>query len=403
MTKKKIILNISFIISVILIILLSYKINLKNRMSEVWMGPYLSASKNLKFGGEFKINQADIIEFSKLSNYKQDFYVFKKSNNLQKYTHNPIGYAYIIKLANFLIPIKGDQLSIIIFQSLIFLWILFIFLFYSDLNKKQKILFFFLYIFNIFLLRFVTFNFYYFWQIIPAAIIGYLLTTKKINIYVYFSIYFFLPFVFNIRPTIILLLLLIIYLQFKKFSFKINFLLLGYFIIISLIIFQKPDKNFWHTAYIGIGAYKNPYNIYLSDDSAYDFFKKKTGIKINASIGGNYYETDIRNLNRKLLKDKYISILRNSPFLILKNAILNTLMGASLGYLAKDKIINFFIAILGFLFLLTLFYYKKYVWILSILFSIITITPYYPPIPGYIYSMYLLQVLAIINLPFLKN
>ena len=99
-------------------------------MSDNWVAPYLSAAANLSLGGNFDIDLDEVLKFKKLNVKEQDIYKFNKSKNLSNYNHNPIGFVYLIRIATFLFPFLGDQVSIIFLQSLVFLFINFIFLKY---------------------------------------------------------------------------------------------------------------------------------------------------------------------------------------------------------------------------------------------------------------------------------
>ena len=116
--KSRLSLTIQFLFIVSFLVIL-YHIFSTNRMSDNWMGPYLSAANNLEFSGEFMINEEEVNEFKKLNIKEQDFYKFSSKTDLVQYNHNPIGYVYLIKAAKTLFFFTGDQLSIIILQSII--------------------------------------------------------------------------------------------------------------------------------------------------------------------------------------------------------------------------------------------------------------------------------------------
>ena len=47
---------------------------------------------------------------------------------------------------------------------------------------------------------------------------------------------------------------------------------------------NKPtEKNLWHTVYVGIAAYENPYVKELSDNEGYRLYEETTGERLSAS------------------------------------------------------------------------------------------------------------------------
>ena len=65
------------------------------RMSDNWVSPYLSASKNLTFGGDFMINIDEVKKYKSLSVSEQDAYRFTRTDNLELY--NTLGQDSVIQ------------------------------------------------------------------------------------------------------------------------------------------------------------------------------------------------------------------------------------------------------------------------------------------------------------------
>jgi hypothetical protein len=92
-------------------------------------------------------------------------------------------------------------------------------------------------------------------------------------------------------------------------------------------------------------------------------------------------------------KEAYWNFFKANPFLVFRNAVLNFLQSFSIGYInAGGWLLNLLSAGLGLIFLVVLFIYKKYIPALLIAFSGIGFTPYYPPIPVYMFGGYILIV-----------
>ena len=399
--KQKILKNKSLFIQITTIIIalcLSFFYMKDHRMSDNWMGPYLSAAHNLSWAGTFKISIEEVNDFKDLSIVEQDSYDFKAENILEHYNHNPIGYAYIIKIATIMFPFLGDQAAIIILQCLIYLLINIIFLSLKEFDSKQKWLFFIIFSINPILLRFVPFNFYYFWQLIPFVIFGYLMLSKTPNKKIVVPLIILLPLVILTRPNLVFSLLFVFHALYKKFNYKFLIISSIYFIGLIMFLYQPTKKNIWHTVYAGIGAYENEYGIKLSDKDAYDLYEKETGEKLNASVGGNYYEEIIIDKYSEITKKESLVIIKNKPLMLIKNAILNTLQGYSIGYINKGgDMLNYIIALSGVLYFIYLVYFKKYIWVLMIGLSVGNFTLFYPPIQSYMYGSYLLIITCFVS------
>ncbi|CAG5008015.1 hypothetical protein DYBT9275_04176 [Dyadobacter sp. CECT 9275] len=395
-----------FTLVILTALVISFFVLRNQRMKSVWTAPYFSAAENLSFGGDFLMDQNDIIAFDLLDNRtKEDHYVFKKSDHLTHYNYNPIGYAYLIYLARIIFPFAGHQLAIILFQGLTFVILAILIL--SELETSRKrYLFLFLFALNPLIIRFVVFNLYYFWQILVSGLI--LLIYYNFRPRTYLLPLILLPFIIITRPTTITLLPLLFLVCYQKLSFTKLAGITAYCLVIVLLCYKPTEKNIWHSAYAGIGAYPNPYNVHLSDNDAYALFDKKMGYKLSASLGGNYYDKATIQIYQRITRDEVLRLLRINPWLFIKNAVLNTFQSFGLGYLNRWPVwINYFSAFLGFVYALTLLLRKQYFIIAGIILGSISFTPYYPPIPAYMYGNYafiIAGILLILNrsLPLVK-
>jgi hypothetical protein len=175
--------------------------------------------------------------------------------------------------------------------------------------------------------------------------------------------------------------------------FGIFLVLLNFFSAVS----NGNNNMHWHTVFIGVGAYPNPILNGLSDDEGFNYFYKKTGQRLNTGLpGGNYYfDHELRNLYMATLEEGYIHLLKTEPFLLTRNAVLNFFQSFSLGYFADYPLwVSYLSAGIGFVFFLLLLLHKQFLWIIAIAASGITFTPYYPPIPAYMYGSFILIACA---------
>ncbi|QMU64042.1 MAG: hypothetical protein GKR88_06875 [Flavobacteriaceae bacterium] len=365
-------------------------------MSDNWMGPFLSGANNLEFAGSFEIDLNEVKHFKSLDIDQQDSYKFKGENNLVHYNHNPIGYVYLIKIATIVFPFLGDQLAVILLQCMVYVLINLLFLNLNTFNKRQRWLFFILFSINPIVLKFIPFNFYYFWQIIPTALFGYVLLASKPRRAFVIPLIILLPFILLTRPTVIVSLLFVFYVLYKQFNYSFSLRCLLFTFLVSYMLYQPTKKNVWHTVYAGLGAYQNEYGIKLSDKAPYNLYERITGEKLVASVGGNYYEEEVIDKYTVITKEEVIKIFKENPYIFIKNAFINTLQGFSFGYFNRNiDYINYFISFIGFIFLVFLYYNKLYTWIIFILFTVGTFTIYYPPIPAYMFGNYLPIVLSL--------
>src|SRR6266536_2252384 len=323
-----------FIIVLCIVSLAVFQFNKGGRMSDNWVAPYLSCARNLSIGGDFLINLQEVKHFQNLNADEQDNYKFKKENNLIPYKANPIGFAYFIK------------------------------------STRIQILFFIFYACNPFILRYVIFNFYYIYQVIPSFILLSMLYKKPLPYFLTMLSAVLLALVFLTRPTVLLLIFIISFYLYYHYGWKKFLVYASVFFLIFIVINRPNEKNPWFTAYVGLGAYDNKYVNKLSDNAAYDLYKKETGKPISASVGGNYYDDSTIIVFREILKNRWVNIFQSNPFYIIRNAALNFFSAFSIGYLSFANLsFKIIIACSGLFIFLWLIVKRKFKWIIIISFA----------------------------------
>jgi hypothetical protein len=173
--------------------------------------------------------------------------------------------------------------------------------------------------------------------------------------------------------------------------------LLVYFIrhwitYVSIILFAvcfwfmpKTNKIPWHTVYAGLGAYPNNSGLYLSDESSYASFKKKTGVSLNASLGGNYYNLELREAYNQHLKKESIEYIKSHPVRSIKNVFLNFTIGALSPYKPESPVWIYYVqALLGLFFLTALIWMRLWPVLIGLSLSLGCIAFIYAPIAAYI-------------------
>jgi hypothetical protein len=380
---------IALFVSTLICIYFNYSRTGKSGFSNNYLGPYLSASVHYKFGQLFLINIEEVKEFCNLDETQKELkYHFKKEGNVY-YNHNPVGYIYFIMLGKLIFgKFFGDAQCVVWLQILTHLIICY--LIWIRLNSARlKLLFLIFYFWNPLILYFVSFNFYYFWQVIPCFAFLILWLDKKINLTIIFLI-LSMPFILCTRPTLLFVVLgFFVYLGFLT---KWYWGLLGsvFCFAVFLIIYAPNNKNPWHSAYIGLGAYPNKQGIVLSDESGYKLYENVTNKKLDVKVGGNYYLDTVISEYKSIARKETILIIKNAPIEFIRNAFLNFFQQFSIGYIvAKPFWLNVLISITGIFVFAVGIKFKFYMPVILIILYGLSFVFYFPPIPAYLFGSYL--------------
>lgn len=258
-----------------------------------------------------------------------------------------------------------------------------------------------LYGINPVIIYFVTFPFYYFWQVVPSFVLVLLLmkgedtlrpTLQRITI---FALCVLIGLVVLARPTTLPLSLFTLGVALLIAKRK-KTILVGAIVaaIIGSSAFIPPQRNFWHTAYIGVGAYPNPFGVQgLSDNFGYALFERKTGHPINASLGGNMYDPVVMDRYKKIARDEYMRMVREQPAIFVRNAALNILQSYAVGYVnGAPAWVHYLSALLGLCVMVALLYSYQYLTFIAIGLASGGFSLYFPPIQAYMYGSCILIV-----------
>jgi hypothetical protein len=273
-------------------------------------------------------------------------------------------------------------------------------------GRLKKSLFLILYALNPLVIYYVTFPYYYFYQAIPSFALLFLVLGRpqwaggagRFHSTVFLLLCVALALVLLMRSTTVAAIAAFFGLAFIWFpSRKLYVTGLVAFMATVFTGYSPSEKNFWHTAYVGVGAYPNSHVKGLSDDNGYAHFEQKTGVPLNPSLGGNYYEAEVMARYRDISRDEFMRIVREDWSRLLRNASLNTIQGFTIGYLVgQTYAVHLMMASAGLAFFVLLLLTGQ--WLLTgfILLTIVTFVPYYPPIPAYMYGAYALLVVGLI-------
>jgi hypothetical protein len=312
----------------------------------------------------------------------------------------------VIAVAKQLFPWLSDVRALVAFQILLHVLLCLLILALLT-GPLRKLLFFMLYAINPLVIYFVTFPFYYFYQAVPSFALIFLLLARghwkgpmKAGLHAaYLALCISLSVVLLIRSTTVAAIAAFFVLAFLWLpARRIYFVGLAAFVLIAVTGYSPSQKNFWHTAYIGIGAYPNEHMQGLSDNNGYALFERQTGVPLDASLGGNYYDGTVMSRYREISRVEFLAILRSDWPALMRNAVMNTLQGFTVGYLVgRPFVMHLAMTAAGLMVLVLLALSRQYVLAALIIVSNATFTLYYPPIPAYMYGAYALLAMGVLG------
>ncbi len=367
--------------------------------SASWSYPYFSGASNLGLDLKWQMSKSDYENFVNLPTEQQFNYRFKKSDltDLVPVPILDIGYLYVVWVAQTLLfwlpPIKATVWFQILFHVFTCLWII------KNLgSKRDKFIFIIIYAINPLILRYATFAFYYYWQVLPALVWFWMSQQNKIkgiSTLDYCVIFCVLAAAFFIRQSTALVSLFILFYAAWQQQKLRNWLAVGLFVV--FLVFAKNPSQPWHTAYVGYGAYPNTAGIELPDNYGYLAYKKATGIDIDTSpIGGNYFDPKINQNYTESMQNEVFKIIAENPLTVIKNAILNTLQGFSIGYFVGNMSVTYLSSIIGLACILIFGFKKQYAQLGFLFFGVASFSTYFPPIPAYMFGNYLVLCITFI-------
>ena len=353
----------------------------------IWVAPYTSGAAHWSVGQPWKVAIGDDVTYRGKSIEERWVDVAKPnpdSSKLIEFSAHDEGWMWVLwstrKIFPFLSDLQGVVLLAIILHLLLSALIL------NRLNSGwQRYLFTFIYICNPLTLHLVTFPYYYYWQAFPSllAIIIWLYR-DKINIWYLPGLALFLALCVAVRPNVIFICLLVFGLTLYFRRHWVTYLSVALFAVCFLSI-PKANKMLWHTVYAGLGAYPNNSGLYLSDESSYASFKKKTGITLDTTFGENYYNLELRQQYNDHLKNESINYIKTHPVRTIKNIFLNLSVGVLSPYKPGLSFWIYYIqAFLGLAFLASLIWLRQWPVLIGLGLSLGCIALIYPPIAAYV-------------------
>ena len=374
-------------------------------MSTVWSVPYFSGAANTQWGGEWLFAPMDVQNYKAISGFDIYLYEFQSypSSELASYTYNTTAYLYLVKIAHTIFPFLGQVGAIVLLQLVVHLAIV------VSVNSKipgaaYKLLFVFFYAINPLILYITLMPFYYFWSVLGSAGALLIFLSPRSNIFKVLGLVSLIVIGFLTRATVFPLIVFVVmallyYRQFISAAVAVAWVFVVVFLY-NAHINQTVGYGPWHTAFIGIGAYPNPYPyLYdLSDDRGIERYESLTGTELSTSIGGNFYEEEVKSHYTEIMQAEYWQIAQENPFMMIRNVVLNTLQFYSVGHLAnRSYLLNLIISLSGLTVFIFLLIYRAYAYLLLIFFTGFGVAMLYPPIPAYNFATYLVLVVSLIT------
>jgi len=388
--------------SVALILLSALVFQNNNNQGINWTFPYFSGAANFERLFEWKISPSEYEVAKKLSDQEYRKYRHNETKETIISISNFYGYVLIAIASRILFPWSGDLNGIILFQIFIHVLTSLFILIKVFENSFQRYSYLFLYAANPLIIYFTTYPSYYFWTSIPSILFLIIFLQPRWRLV---SIPLSVPvllFSFMIRPTTLFLCIFIYLFAIASAAVKrdrwVFFFCLSLFAGGVTLLQGQSIRSPWHTMYVGLGAYSNNFGIDgLSDTNGYLLFHRQTGETIDTNpISGNYNNLVTRKQYDEILMRQYMHIANEYPMSLLRNAVLNTSLAFSIGYIVNKAWVNWSMIFLG-LMVITLFVMtRQWVWLFSVLATSLGYTWYYPPIPAYHFGAYLLLVTGLI-------
>jgi hypothetical protein len=364
--------------------------------SPVFSGPFFSGAANLDPLRPFdwRVCLDQLAEFRDLDEKQADDFRFAPCADPYKVEFNEIGFLWVSYAARSLFPWMSDRQAVITLQLAVH-FVVSLMTMTLLASKRARVAFIFLYALNPVVLYFAQFPYRYFWACVASFIFlfsVYRVSWRRITLGMATLLS---PALFFTRQTLLPLELL----TFARLATIARW----YIVFIAFVVFftsialaPKITKGPWHTIYIGVGAYDNPYMSGLSDNNGYALYERSTGRALKlSSPDDNYYQRDTYEDYQQVLKVEVMRIAEERPLMFVRNAILNALQSFSVGHPVGRPILAYISAAIGFVVIATLLLSRQYWLFLGIGAVSVGYTPYYPPIPAYMFGAYILIAFGI--------
>lgn len=367
-----------------------------------WTFPYLSGAANFDRLFDWRISPSEYDKVEAMTEVQHRSYRYVATAETIPNTVQEYGYVLVALTARNLFPWLGDIQALSLLQGLLHVGISMFILLHLLESRFQRAAFFVLYAVNPLVLRITTLPYYYFWTVLPSVALAVVLLKKNGGRAWVPALTAALLLSLAIRPTTLFVMPLVFAAAFwlrkdVRSRVVVAVSALAFAVGVAAIFKQGFQRSAFHTIYIGIGAYANPYGLARLDDQVgFDAYREISGENISThAIHGNWRDPALRKRYNEAIKERYLEILRQSPFLLARNAALNTVQAFGVGYdvdrpWSRPLTVAIGAAVIGLLLV-----GGQWIWCLAILAYAAGFSPYFPPVPAYLFGAYLMITLGV--------
>jgi putative flippase GtrA len=372
---------------ILLFIILAIPFHNRLMQHPIWVVPYTSGAANWSVGQPWKVAIGDDTIYRQKTIKERWAEVASPTAHPEKlveFSAHDEGWMWVIWFTRKFFPFLSDLHGAVLLAIILHLGLSSTILNYLNAGISRYV-FTVIFICNPLIIFYLTLPYYYFWQVFPSLLLVIVwLYREKTKKWVIPLTALFLALCVAIRPNVILISIATLLLLIYYVRHWITYTSLVLFTVCFIFI-PKTNKMPWHTIYAGLGAYPNEAGLYLSDESSYDSFRKKTGITFNTGFGENYYDHKVREQYNQHLKNESIEYIKTHPVLGLKNVILNFSIGIFSPYRPGLAVwIYYTQALFGLIFLTGLIWLRQWFVLIGLSLSLGCIAIIYPPIAAYI-------------------
>jgi hypothetical protein len=361
-----------------------------------WSFPYFSGAANMDTLGEWRISPSDYAAVRDLTPAEYREYRHQASDETIAYSFNNYGYVLVVAAARTLFSWMGEANAVVALQMAMHV-ILSLTVVALLVGRVPRIAFILLFAINPVVLRFVTFPYYYFWTVVPCALLAIVwLRRERVGSWIV-PIALALYLSYLVRPPVLFVCLLIFAVAFRPGQRIVTLAAAAVFALLVLFVNVQTYSSPWHTAYVGVGAYSNPFGINGPfDENGYSYYKSVTGVQVDTNpMNGSFQTAAARDDYWRVLRARYLEIAKDKPLLLARNAALNTAEAFALGYDANRRWVTLASAAAGLIMIILIVISRAWIWGIGIFCYAAAFTPYFPPIPAYLFGAYFLTALAV--------
>lgn len=359
----------------------------------IWTVPYLSGAANSSLDDGWLVDPQDEIAYKNLSESERWDFSAEPADDprrLVPYLANDYGFIFVVVAARVIFWSVGDLEAVALLQLITHL-ILCITVLQFLTKRWMAAAFVLIYAANPFIIRLVSFPFYYFWQSV-AAVLGIWVihsrdrfSTKTIGLTCVAALSTAL-----IRSSTLPMAILAVVLVFRGRPRALA--LSGTLLFVAAIgVLPAASKSPSHAAYIGLGAYPNKHNIVMSDATGHDSFREETGYSFDFSLGSETYSPEVREAYDDHLRGKIGEVVKVDPALPIRNAVINLGQSFSIGHaIGVPFPVHLLVAVCGGLIMFSLLTLGQWRFVVLNLAATSAFVFYYPPIPAYFFGSYVI-------------